>query len=77
LDNNNIYGEKLPPLFRIDLQTEWKVQYHKMTGSFIAGVQNLTNRQNPVNQTYDASLGRIRYTYLLGLIPVIGYKVDF
>ena len=77
LDNNNIYGEKLPPLFRIDLQTEWKMQYHKMTGSFIAGVQNLTNRQNPVNQTYDASLGRIRYTYLLGLIPVIGYKVDF
>lgn len=76
LDNNRIYEDKLPALFRIDLQTEWRVQYKKMTGSLIFGVQNLTNRQNPVNQSFDASIGRIRYTYLLGLIPVIGYKVD-
>ncbi len=76
LNNSNIYGDKLPALFRMDVQTEWKVQYKKMTGSLIAGVQNITNRQNPVNQTYDPALGKIRYTYLLGLIPVIGYKVD-
>ncbi|MES2373231.1 MAG: TonB-dependent receptor [Bacteroidota bacterium] len=76
LDNNRIYEEKLPALFRIDLQTEWRVQYTKMTGSLIFGIQNLMNRQNPVNQSYDASLGRVKYTYLLGLIPVIGYKVD-
>jgi hypothetical protein len=76
LDNNRVYEDKLPALFRIDLQTEWRVQYKKMTGSLIFGVQNLMNRQNPVNQSYDASLGRIKYTYLLGLIPVVGYKVD-
>ncbi|MDB5209228.1 MAG: TonB-dependent receptor, partial [Sediminibacterium sp.] len=76
LDNNRIFEDKLPPLFRIDLQTEWRIQYRKMTGSLIFGVQNLTNRQNPVNQSYDASLGRIKYTNLLGLIPVVGYKVD-
>ena len=77
LDNTRIYEEKLPALFRIDLQTEWKIQYRKMTGSLIAGVQNLTNRQNPVSQTYDPAIGGIRYNYLLGLIPVVGYKIDF
>ncbi|MCX6205842.1 MAG: carboxypeptidase regulatory-like domain-containing protein [Bacteroidetes bacterium] len=77
LDNTRIYEEKLPALFRIDLQTEWKIQYRKMTGSFIAGVQNLTNRKNPVSQTYDPAIGGIRYNYLLGLIPVVGYKIDF
>ena len=77
LDNTRIYEEKLPNIFRIDLQMQWKIQYAKMTGSFIAGVQNLTNRKNPVSQSYDPAILGIKYNYLLGLIPVIGYKVDF
>ena len=47
-----------------------------MTGSAILGVQNATNKKNAVRQTYDASLSKIKYTYLLGMIPVFGYKVD-
>jgi hypothetical protein len=77
LDNTRIYDEKLPDIFRIDLQMQWKTQYTKMTGSFIAGVQNLTNRNNPVSQYYDAAMGGIKYNYLLALIPVVGYKIDF
>ena len=77
LDNTRIYEEKLPDIFRIDLQMQWKTQYTKMTGSFIAGVQNLTNRKNPVSQYYDAAMGGIKYNYLLALIPVVGYKIDF
>jgi hypothetical protein len=77
LDNTRIYEEKLPNIFRVDLQIQWKTNYNKMTGSFIAGVQNLTNRKNPVSQSYDPLTRGIRYNYLLGLIPVVGYKVDF
>ena len=77
LDNAHIYEEKLPDIFRIDLQIQWKAQYKKMTGSFIAGVQNLTNRKNPISQFYDPGMGDIKYNYLLGLIPVFGYKIDF
>lgn len=77
LDNMRIYEEKLPNIFRIDLQMQWKIQYATMTGSFIAGVQNLTNRKNPVSQSYDPAILGIKYNYLLGLIPVVGYKVDF
>jgi hypothetical protein len=53
------------------------VQYGKKTGSLIAGVQNLFNRKNPVSQSYDPVTKQIEYNYLLGLIPVVGYKVDF
>lgn len=77
LDNTRIYEEKLPNIFRVDLQIQWKTNYNKMTGSFIAGMQNLTNRKNPVSQSYDPLTRGIRYNYLLGLIPVVGYKVDF
>ena len=77
LDNTRIYEDKLSNIWRVDLQTEWKVQYGKKTGSLIAGVQNLFNRKNPVSQSYDPVTKQIKYNYLLGLIPVVGYKVDF
>ena len=76
-DNTRVYGEKLNDIFRIDFQTEWKVQYGKKTGSLIMGVQNLLNRKNQVTQSYDPVSRQIKYGYLLGLIPVVGYKVDF
>jgi hypothetical protein len=76
LDNTRIYEEKLNPFFRLDIQMEWKVQYKKITGSAILGVQNATNKKNAVRQSFDVASGKIRYSYLLGLIPVFGYKVD-
>ena len=72
-----LYDEKLRNIFRIDAQFEWKVQYKKTTGSFILGVQNATNQKNPISQRFDVNLGKITYNYLLGRIPVFGYKVDF
>ncbi len=71
------YEDKLKSIFRIDMQMEWKVQYKKTTGSLILGVQNATNRKNQISHRYDANLGRITYNYLLGRIPVFGYKIDF
>ena len=75
-DNSRIYGEKLASFFRIDLQAEWKIQYATKTASLIFGVQNCTNRKNPVRQSYDPATRQIKYTYLLGIIPVFGIKVD-
>jgi len=54
-----------------------EIQYSRRTGSFIAGVQNLSDRQNPVRQSFDSNTGNIKYYYLLGITPVIGYKLDF
>jgi len=71
-----IYEEKMKPIFRVDAQMEWKIQYTGLTGSFILGVQNATNRKNQISRRYDASLGRVTYSYLLGMIPVFGFRFD-
>jgi hypothetical protein len=76
LDNTRINGDKLAPIARVDLQLEWRVQYGSRTGSFILGVQNLFNRKNPVRQYYDPASQSIKYSYLLGRLPVAGYRVD-
>lgn len=75
-DLSRIYGQKLPAFFRADLQAEWKIQYRKATGSIIAGVQNLTNNRNAYNQSYNPVTKLIDQNYLMGIIPVMGVKVD-
>ena len=76
VDNNRIYEDQLAAFFRVDFQIEWKTQYQKRTGTVILGVQNLFNRKNPISQSFDPATNKIKYNYLLGLIPVLGYKVD-
>jgi hypothetical protein len=71
-----IYEEKMKPIFRLDAQMEWKVQYTALTGSFILGVQNATNRKNQISRRYDPAAARITYSYLLGMIPVFGFRFD-
>lgn len=71
-----LYEDKLEPFSRTDLQCEWRVQYGRRTGALIVGVQNLLGHRNPFRQYYDVGSQSIRYSYLLGRIPVAGYRVD-
>ena len=47
-----------------------------MTGSFIR-VNKILELKNFVNQSYDSVIRRIKYNYLLGLIPVVIYNINF
>lgn len=61
---------------RIDAQVKWKIQFSKMTGSLILGIQNITGRKNPYSHSFNTSTNSITYRYLFGFVPVFGYKVD-
>jgi hypothetical protein len=76
LETDRPYADKLEPFSRTDLQGEWRVQYGRRTGALILGVQNLLGHRNPFRQYYDAASQSIRYAYLLGRIPVFGYRMD-
>jgi hypothetical protein len=76
-DPGRLYAEKLPAFHRLDVQLEWRVQYPGVTGSTILGVQNASNHLNPIRQSYNTTLNKIQYSYLMGIIPVLGYRVEF
>lgn len=75
-DNSRIYEQRLSNFFRLDAQFQWKVQYRKKTGTAILGVQNLTNRKNPVSHSFNAATNTIVYRHLFGILPVFGYRLD-
>ncbi|MFZ9718689.1 MAG: hypothetical protein ACO3BD_04975 [Chitinophagaceae bacterium] len=75
-ENALLYDQKLPAFFRLDVQVKWKVQYARLTGALILGVQNVTGRKNPYAQSFNAATNAIVYRNLFGFLPVYGYKVD-
>jgi hypothetical protein len=40
-------------------------------------IQNVTNRQNVFNRSYDRVKGEVVSNYQTGMIPVLNYKIEF
>ena len=66
-----------PDYFRTDLGLSVKWNRKHLTSTLSLDIQNLTNRQNLFNQSYDREKGTIVNNYQNGLIPVLNYKVEF
>ena len=63
--------------FRTDLglSIKWNRKHHTSTLSL--DIQNLTNRLNLYNQSFDEEKGEVVNNYQTGLIPVLNYKIEF
>ncbi len=66
-----------PYYFRTDLRLSVKWNRKHTTSTLSLDIQNLTNRKNLYNETYDAQTNRITKNYQLGLLPILNYKVEF
>ena len=66
-----------PAYFRTDLRVSLKWNRKSMTSTLSLDIQNMTNRQNIFNKSFDAVKGEVVNQYQTGLIPVLNYKVEF
>jgi hypothetical protein len=76
-DNTRIFANQYDDYVRFDLRVAYKIQTKKVTQEWGVDIQNLTNRQNIFNQTYDPATGTYRTTYQTGLLPIGIYRVTF
>jgi hypothetical protein len=76
-DNNKIFDEKMPDFLRLDAQLTYRIDRPKTTHSFKIDVQNATNRQNYFNEYYNSETQKIERATLLGILPIMTYKVQF
>ncbi|MGK0407795.1 MAG: hypothetical protein ACJAZH_001619, partial [Roseivirga sp.] len=49
----------------------------KFTQEWAVDIQNLTNKDNPFGQRFDAATNTIETTYQLGLFPMFLYRLTF
>jgi hypothetical protein len=70
-----IYTNRYPDHFRIDLQLSYRRNKGKHTSEWRLDIQNLTNRGNVLNDFYQD--GAILQSKGLKLIPVLSYRLEF
>ncbi|WP_375448364.1 TonB-dependent receptor [uncultured Fibrella sp.] len=68
---------QLTDYLRPDLRVSWKKQRPHSTRTLSLDVQNLINRQNEFNRSFDPTSGTVRVVYQNGLLPVLSYRVAF
>ncbi len=68
---------KMPDYFRLDLRLSWKKNKAHATRTFSLDIQNLSNQQNLAFRYYDVLQSKIVNKYQLGIIPVLGYRIEF
>ncbi len=76
-DNSQIFGNQYDDYIRLDFRIAYKVQTKKVTQEWGVDIQNVTNRKNIFNQTYNVTTNEYRTTYQTGLLPIGIYRVTF
>lgn len=71
------YTEQLPNYFRTDFRISLKRNRTKSTSTLSLDLQNVTNQKNLGGQYYDAQSGKVEKWYMLPLLPVLSYKIEF
>lgn len=71
------FAEQLPNYFRTDLRLSLRTNRSSSTRLWYIDIQNVSGYENVAFQYYDSLLGKINTRNQLGVIPVIGYRVEF
>ena len=77
LDYQNAYKPQYPPYFRIDCRMSFKLNRKKFNTEMAFDLQNITEHQNVLIETYDPNTASIKYDYQLGLFYVFLIRFQF
>jgi outer membrane receptor protein involved in Fe transport len=78
-DISRTYGKQLPPYMRADIGISFKVNRLKSSWTFLAEIQNVTNRKNITRNRFSYLAGKIveSYSRSIGLVPVASVRYEF
>jgi len=68
---------KVPDYFRWDAGTYFRNNRPAFSWIISLDIQNITNRQNIYNTYYNPGDQNIQYIYLLGIIPILNFRIEF
>ncbi|MDZ4824577.1 MAG: TonB-dependent receptor [Flavobacteriales bacterium] len=71
------YTNQLPYYLRTDLRISLKRNFAKATTTLSLDLQNATNRKNVGGEYFDAKRNEVHTWYMLPLLPILAYRVEF
>lgn len=76
-DWDRAFEEQFRDYMRFDIRIGYKMAGAKVTQEWAMDIQNVTNRENPFGQQYNAETGEIEVTNQLGFFPMFLYRATF
>ena len=77
LYDDRVYESQMPDYWRMDVSVQYKVNKKKSTRTLFLDVQNATNRDNVLRPYLDSKSYTLKYEYQLGILPNVGYRIEF
>ena len=71
------FSERLPNYFRADLQISFRKNARRKTGEWRLDIQNITNKNNVLEEFFDIASQSVIRPAEIGLIPILSYRVEF
>lgn len=71
------FETKAPDYFRIDLGINYRKNTPTWSWMVSLDIQNAINRENIWDEYYDQEKMKMERTYMVGLIPVLNYRIEF
>ena len=71
------FTEQLPDYFRMDFRVSLKRNRANSTTTLSLDLQNATNRKNLGGQYYEPLSGEIKKWYMVPLLPILSYRIEF
>ncbi len=76
-DYDRAFETKAPDYFRIDLGVNYRKNKPGWSWILSLDIQNVTNRSNVWDEYYSSETKNIEQSYMVGLVPVLNYRVEF
>jgi hypothetical protein len=74
---NESYQNRYDDYLKIDLRAGIKIYQGKITHEFAMDLQNVTNNNNILMQSYDKNRNTVKYEYQSGFYPMALYRILF
>lgn len=71
------FTEQLPDYFRMDFRVSLKRNRANSTTTLSLDLQNATNNKNLGGQYYEPQSGEVKKWYMLPLLPILSYRIEF
>ena len=71
------FESKVPDYFRVDAGVSYRKNKPNWSWVLSLDIQNLTNRSNIWDEEFNEEKNAMERTYMVGLVPVLNYRVEF
>lgn len=76
-DESKAFSLQFDPFFKADIKFGYRLNWRKVSQEWVFYIENFTNHNNVLMQTYSKSKNEVTNTNQLGFFPMMQYRIHF